>query len=77
MPDWMRKKRLLDSNVKAYEQALALTMNRYNQGIASQVDVAQAQTQLAQTQAQSTDTQVARQQFEHAIAILIGKPPCN
>jgi NodT family efflux transporter outer membrane factor (OMF) lipoprotein len=37
--------------------------------------VAQAQTQLAQTQAQATDTTVARQQFEHAIAILLGKAP--
>ncbi len=69
------EKELLDSNVKAYEQALSLTMNRFNQGVASQVDVAQAQTQLEQTRAQSTDTLVARQQFEHAIAILIGKPP--
>jgi NodT family efflux transporter outer membrane factor (OMF) lipoprotein len=69
------QKQLLDTTVKAYEKALELTQNRYNQGIASQVDVAQAQTQLAQTQAQSTDTMVMRQQFEHAIAILIGKPP--
>jgi NodT family efflux transporter outer membrane factor (OMF) lipoprotein len=69
------QKQLLDTTVKAYEKALELTVNRYNQGIASQVDVAQAQTQLAQTQAESTDTVVMRQQFEHAIAILLGKAP--
>jgi NodT family efflux transporter outer membrane factor (OMF) lipoprotein len=69
------QKELLDSTVKDYAKALELTMNRFNQGVASQVDVAQAQTQLAQTQAQATDTTVARQQFEHAIAILLGKPP--
>ena len=69
------QKQLLDTTVKAYEKALELTQNRYNQGIASQVDVAQAQTQLAQTQAESTDTLVQRQQYEHAIAILLGKPP--
>jgi NodT family efflux transporter outer membrane factor (OMF) lipoprotein len=69
------EKQLLDSNVVGYQRALDLTMNRYNQGVVSQVDVAQAQTQLEQTRAQSTDTLVARQQFEHAIAILIGKPP--
>jgi NodT family efflux transporter outer membrane factor (OMF) lipoprotein len=69
------QKQLLDSTVKAYEDALRLTQNRYNQGVASQVDVVQAQTQLEQTRAQSTDTEVTRQQFEHAIAILIGKPP--
>lgn len=69
------EKQLLDTTTKAYQQALQLTINRYNQGVASQVDVAQAQTQLAQTTAESTDTLVARQQFEHAIAILLGKPP--
>jgi len=50
-------------------------VNRYNQGVASQVDVAQAETQLEQTRAQSTETRIARQQLEHAIAILLGKPP--
>lgn len=69
------EKILLDTNVTAYEKALQLTQNRYNQGVASQVDVAQAQTQLEQTRAQSTDTLVQRRQLEHAIAILLGKPP--
>jgi len=63
--------------VAAYEQALKLTVNRYNQGVASMVDVAQAQTQLEQTRAQGTDTTVQRQQLEHAIAILIGKTPAE
>jgi NodT family efflux transporter outer membrane factor (OMF) lipoprotein len=69
------QKQLLDTTVKAYQKALELTQNRYNQGIASQVDVAQAETQLSQTQAESTDTQVLRRQYEHAIAILLGKTP--
>jgi NodT family efflux transporter outer membrane factor (OMF) lipoprotein len=71
------QKALLDSNVAAYQQAVQLTVNRYNQGVASQVDVAQAQTQLEQTRAQSTDTMIARQQFEHAIATLLGKSPAD
>ncbi len=71
------QKQLLDTTTEAYQRALQLTVNRYNQGVASQVDVAQAQTQLAQTQAQSTDTLVARQQYEHAIAILVGKAPAE
>ncbi|HUA83131.1 MAG TPA: efflux transporter outer membrane subunit [Bryobacteraceae bacterium] len=69
------EKRLLDDTVVAYQHALDLTVNRFRQGVASQVDVAQAQTQLAQTQAQATDTLVQRQQSEHAIAILLGRPP--
>ncbi len=69
------QKELLDTTAAAYERALQLTVNRYNQGVASQVDVAQAQTQLEQTRSQSTDTGVLRQQYEHAIAVLLGRPP--
>jgi NodT family efflux transporter outer membrane factor (OMF) lipoprotein len=69
--------RLLEFTVAAFERALQLTLNRYNQGIASQVDVAQARTQLESTRAQATDVLVQRAQFEHAIAILLGKPPAE
>jgi NodT family efflux transporter outer membrane factor (OMF) lipoprotein len=61
---------LLNSTVAAYEKALELTQNRYSGGVASQVDVAQAQTQLETTRAQATDLSVQRAQFEHAIAVL-------
>ncbi|MGA8029395.1 MAG: efflux transporter outer membrane subunit [Bryobacteraceae bacterium] len=69
------QKRLLDDTVIAYQKALQLTENRYNGGVASKVEVAQAQTQLDQTQAQDMDLGASRAQFEHAIAVLIGKPP--
>jgi NodT family efflux transporter outer membrane factor (OMF) lipoprotein len=69
------QKKLLDDTVTAYQKALDLTNNRYNQGVASQIDVVQARTQLEQTRAQSTDTLVQRTQYEHAIAIIIGKAP--
>jgi len=64
---------LLNSTVAAYEKALELTQNRYAGGISSQVDVAQAQTQLETTRAQATDLGVQRAQFEHAIAVLTGQ----
>ncbi len=70
-------KQLLDSTATAYQKALELTTNRYNQGIASGVDVAQAQTQLETTRAQSIDLDVQRTQLEHAIAVLTGKPPAE
>ncbi|MGA3188282.1 MAG: efflux transporter outer membrane subunit [Bryobacteraceae bacterium] len=69
------QKKLLDDTVVAYEKALDLTINRYNQGVASQIDVVQARTQLEQTRAQSTDTLVQRTAFEHAIAVIVGKAP--
>ncbi len=71
------EKDLLDRNVVAFEKALQLTVNRYNQGVVSQVDVTQEATLLEQTRAQATDTGVQRQQLEHAIAILIGTPPAE
>ena len=68
---------LLDRAVKSYEEYLQLTRNRFNGGVASGADVAQAETQLYTARAQLSDLGVARAQFEHAIAILIGKPPAG
>lgn len=69
------EKQLLDTTATAYEKALDLTVNRYNQGVVSGVDVAQARTQLYTTRAQAVDLAILRAQLEHAIAILVGKAP--
>ncbi|MEK7919442.1 TolC family protein [Burkholderia contaminans] len=66
--------KLLDDTVKSYEQSLKLTQNQYAQGVAARADVIQAQTQLQSAQAASIDNGVARAQYEHAIATLIGEP---
>jgi NodT family efflux transporter outer membrane factor (OMF) lipoprotein len=71
------QKQLLDDTVKAYTDALQLTQNRFEGGAAPKSDVAQAQTQLDAARVQDTDITVARAQFEHAIAVLIGKPPAQ
>jgi NodT family efflux transporter outer membrane factor (OMF) lipoprotein len=68
---------LLDAAIAAYQTSLRLTRNRYAGGVASAADVAQAETQLKTTQAQATDLGVQRAQLEHAIAILIGRPPAT
>lgn len=68
------QKQLLDSTVVAFRRFLELTRNRYASGVASSADVAQAETQLKTTEAQAIDVGVQRAQFEHAIALLIGKP---
>ncbi|MBR8460696.1 efflux transporter outer membrane subunit [Burkholderia dolosa] len=66
--------KLLDDTVKSYEESLRLTQNQYAQGVAARADVIQAQTQLQSAQAASIDNGVARAQYEHAIATLIGEP---
>ncbi len=71
------EEQLLNSTVKDYEQALELNENRFQGGIASEVEVEQAKTQLQTTRAQAIDVGVARAQYEHAVAILIGKPPAE
>jgi NodT family efflux transporter outer membrane factor (OMF) lipoprotein len=67
------QKQLLDATVVDFENALHLTEVRYRGGVASDVDVAQAQTQLEATRAQDIETGVERAQFEHAIAVLTGQ----
>ena len=69
------QEKLLDDTIKAYQDALQLTEDRFNGGLALSSDITQAEAQLDQAQVQRTDEEVQRTQFEHAIAVLIGKPP--
>ena len=71
------EKKLLDDTVQAYNRALGLTENRFEGGAAPKSDVAQARTQLEDAQVLDTDITVQRAEYEHAIAILIGKPPAS
>jgi NodT family efflux transporter outer membrane factor (OMF) lipoprotein len=68
---------LLARTEASYREYLTLTQNRFAGGIASDLDVAQAEAQLYAVQAQWTDLGVQRAAFEHAIAILIGKAPAE
>jgi NodT family efflux transporter outer membrane factor (OMF) lipoprotein len=68
------QEKLLLSTVDSYQKAVDLTNTRFKAGIASAVDLAQAETTLETTRAQATDVEVQRAAFEHAIAVLIGKP---
>jgi NodT family efflux transporter outer membrane factor (OMF) lipoprotein len=71
------QEQLLNSTVQYYEQALQLNMSRFQGGVGSEVEVEQARTQLETTRAQAIDVGVARAQFEHAVAVLMGKPPAS
>ena len=71
------EEKILQDSVKQYDQALQLNEDRYVGGLASEVEVEQARTILETTQAEAIDVGVVRAQYEHAVAVLVGKPPAQ
>ncbi|HZL20320.1 MAG TPA: efflux transporter outer membrane subunit [Polyangia bacterium] len=68
------QKLLFDTTLASDADELALARLRFSGGVANAVDVTQAETQYRTVKAQRIDVGVARAQFEHAIATLIGVP---
>lgn len=66
---------LLEDSIRAFETSLKIARNRYAAGVSAKVDVVQAESQVRSVQAQAIDLRATRAQLEHAIAVLIGKPP--
>jgi NodT family efflux transporter outer membrane factor (OMF) lipoprotein len=66
---------LLDDTVKQYSRSLDITKNQYSAGTAARSDVITAQALVLAAQAQEINTDVVRAQYEHAIAVLMGRPP--
>jgi NodT family efflux transporter outer membrane factor (OMF) lipoprotein len=66
---------LLVDTVKQYNRSLQITQNQYNAGTAAKSDVITAQASVLAAQAQQINVGVARAQNEHAIAVLMGRPP--
>lgn len=65
---------LLRSSVEVFRKSLELTRNRRQGGVASDLDVAQAETVLKTTEAQLPATALQRARFEHGLALLTGQP---
>jgi multidrug efflux system outer membrane protein len=65
---------VLRSSVTVFTESFDLTMNRRIGGVATDLDVAEAETVLRTTQAQIPAVQLQRAQFEHALALLLGQP---
>jgi multidrug efflux system outer membrane protein len=65
---------ILKNNIALLEKALDLTQVRHSGGVTSGLDVSQAQTLLETTRADLAGLARQRAQFEHALAVLIGKP---
>jgi len=69
--------KILDDTVADEQRSLEITQNRYSYGVAAKADVVTAQTQLLSSQSQQVNAAIARAQFEHAIAVLIGQQPAE
>ena len=65
---------ILDSTVDADKKALAAVRAAYDTGVGTEIAVVQAQATLESAESAALNLGVARAQYEHAIATLIGKP---
>ena len=65
--------RLLERTVTDYQHQLDLNQQLVKGGLATEVVVAQALTQLETTRAQLVDVNEGRKEYEHAIATLVNK----
>jgi len=68
---------LYNRSIAAYERYQTIIQNQYAGGNTSRATLAQAQTQLESTRASALQVQWQRAQMEHAIAVLMGKPPAQ
>jgi NodT family efflux transporter outer membrane factor (OMF) lipoprotein len=66
--------KLLNETVEADRKALQIARARYDTGVDDQISVVEAQTTLDSAQSAAINLGIARAQYEHAIATLIGKP---
>jgi NodT family efflux transporter outer membrane factor (OMF) lipoprotein len=68
---------LLKRTVEDYKRTQTITENQYQQGTVARSDVITAQTQVKTVEAQAINVEAQRAMFEHAIAVLIGRPPAE
>ena len=68
---------LLDRTIAEYKATLGVVKNQVATGTVPRSDEDAVVTQLSNTQAMATNTDLQRAQFEHAIAVLIGRPPAE
>jgi NodT family efflux transporter outer membrane factor (OMF) lipoprotein len=69
--------KILDETVASDQESVDLTRARYETGIDDKISLVQAENALQSAESAATNLGIARAQFEHAIAVLIGTTPSN
>ena len=72
---YQRRLAIARENIRAQEQALAITHDRFTNGLTSDLDVQQAATLLATTKAEVPTLETALQASIHRLGVLLGQPP--
>jgi NodT family efflux transporter outer membrane factor (OMF) lipoprotein len=72
-----RLQEIFNETVAADQKSYNLQRSLYETGIADQISVVEAETTLHSAQAGATNVGVARAQYEHAIAVLLGEAASN
>src|SRR5271168_5034037 len=65
--------KIFNDTVDADQKTYDLTLGLYQTGVDNKISVVEAETTLRSAQADATNVGIARAQFEHAIAVLVGK----
>jgi NodT family efflux transporter outer membrane factor (OMF) lipoprotein len=69
--------KIFDETIEADKNSVELTRARYETGVDDQISLVQAQNALESAESAGTDLGIARAQFEHAVAVLIGTTPSS
>lgn len=69
--------KLYDDTIVADQKTVQLSRDRYETGVDDLISLVEAQNALQNAQAAATALGIARAQYEHAIAVLIGTIPAN
>jgi len=69
--------KIFDETIEADKKSVELTRARYETGVDDQISLVQAQNALESAESSGTNLGIARAQFEHAIAVLIGTTPSS
>ena len=70
-------KRILQTTVDADQKILNIVKNQYEAGVASKADLLSAESQMETAKSSLINSDINRLRYEHAIAVLIGKPPAD